>query len=89
MAADSGDITRPAPSRRPRRPSYVAKKIAAAIEEDMRKTKITQRGFAVLSPQERRTRIEKRLKEDLGLDQDELPGAKDYWRYWRKHAVDG
>jgi hypothetical protein len=86
---DSGDITRAAPSRRPRRPSYVAKKIAAAIEEDMRKTKITRQGFDVLSPQERRTRIEKRLLQDLGLSKDELPSAKDYWRYWRKQAVDG
>ena len=71
MADGAGEIVRQAPTGWPTGQA-MSQKIEWAIEEDMRRTKITATGFFMLSPVERRKRIEKTLT-DNGLAQDDLP----------------
>jgi hypothetical protein len=63
------------------------KKNEWAIEDDIRRTTITLQGFLLLSPAERRKRIEKRLTEK-GLEKDELPNARAFRRFWERRAKD-
>ena len=66
-----------------KRPSYELQKIARALEEECRETKIAIEHFLVLSPIEKRNRLKDRMKK-WRLKDCEIPDERTFRDFWKR-----